>query len=70
MNRRRFLAALGIAPIAPLGALPAAARAWTWAIPSRKGQPSPGSARLSVSGHVGTLDVTVKGKTTRVMVRV
>ena len=70
MNRRRFLAALGLAPIAPLGTPPAAARVWTWPIPSRKGQPSPGTARLSVSGHVGTLDVTVRGKTTRVMVRV
>ena len=70
MNRRHFLAALGLTPIAPLGARPSAARVWTWAIPSRTGQPSPGTARLSVSGHVGTLDVTVKGKTTRVMVRV
>ena len=69
MNRRRFLAALGLAPIAPLGARPVA-RVWTWPIPSRRGQPSPGTARLSVSGHVGTLDVTVKGKTTRVTVRV
>ena len=70
MIRRTFLKALGLAPIAPLGTLPAAARVWTWAIPSRRGQPSPGSARLSASGHVGTLDVTVRGKTTRVMVRV